>query len=53
MESIAHSDFLINAADPQAVTRGLDLPEVAVSAIEQAAWLAQRDVPLPGQSVVW
>jgi len=42
MESIPHPDFLINAADPQALTRLLDLPEVAVIAIEQATWLARR-----------
>ena len=42
MESIPHPDFLINAADPQALTRLLDLPEVEVIAIEQATWLARR-----------
>ena len=34
MDSIPHPDFLINVADPQVLTWLLDLPEVAMIAIE-------------------
>jgi len=34
MDSILHPDFLINVADSQVLTWLLDLPEVAVIAIE-------------------
>ena len=41
MESIPQDLIFINANDPQALTRLLDLPELRVVAIEQAAWRRQ------------
>ena len=42
MESIPHDLDRINATDPQALTRLLDLPELTVTHIEQVQWLARR-----------
>jgi transposase len=41
MESIPDDLLIINAADPAALTRLLDLPELAVTRLERPAWLGR------------
>src|SRR5690242_20241995 len=41
MESIPDDLLVINAADPAALTRVLDLPDLAVTRLERPAWLGR------------